>query len=341
MIDSPIVIFGNENVNKMISYWLGVNEDYTNTYLGIILSKLGFICNDTIYVYGYNKNCDLFFKVNDLEECCINMSSKDNIPVVSFKKDNEFDEYLCIFNKYDRFDVKLELIDKKENNIENREALEKEEDISEVEDVQVIEEDEEEIHLDPFEEMSSSRGYLNYRVVNDLYVIELNFSKYELYYGILNRKEVFEYLSTLSFPVSIFDVYKKICEIAQITDIYKFSLFDLRILRWIENEELGGDYEIIDLITLSDGKLVALMTTRNGKQVYSNQEGIWSCDMGSSLVEFTTVKNSNSISFNTKVKFKEDNVMYTEEMANEEVMDAKIEVAKVRKLAKDTFSKKK
>lgn len=339
MIDNPIVIFDNDNVEKMISYWLEIDGDYTNTYLEIILGKLGFGFDDKVYVYGYTKNCDLLFRVNDYEEYRINMSSKDNIPVVSFIKDEVSDEYLCIVDKYGRFEVELKLLGYKDNEFMVEEKEEIKEDVSKVNDVQVIE-DEEEKHLDPFEEMSSSRGYLNYRVVNGLYVIELNFSKYELYYGILNRQKVFEYLSTLSFPVSIFDVYKKICEIAQITDINKFSLFDLRILKWTLNEELGGDYEITDLITLSDGELIELMVTRNGKQIYSNQEGNWSCDMDKSLVEFTTIKNYNSISFNTKVKFKNEDII-DEEVANEDVMNAKIEVAKVKKLAKDTFTKKK
>jgi len=336
MIDSPIVIFLNDDVNKMVSYWLEISEDYTNTYLGIIMAKLGFSCEDTICVYGYNKNCDLFFKVNDLEEYCINMSSKDNIPVVVFKKDETADKYLCVFDKYNRFDVKLELIDKIENKEDNKVISEFEGENNTEDKIINVQKKE---HRETYEELSSSKGYLYYRVVSDMYVVELCFSKYELYYGILNRDKVFRYLSNLEFPISIFDVYKRICEIAQITNIDNFSLFDLRILRWIEDEELGGDYEMTDLISLSDGELVSLMVSRNGKQIYSNNENVWTCDMGYSLVEFNTIKNAKSISFITSVKLKKENDWYPEELAQEDVMTAKIEITKVKKLAKDTFSK--
>ena len=342
MIDSPIVMFLNDDVNKMISYWLEISEEYTNTYLGLIMAKLGFGCDDTICVYGYNKNCDLFFKVNDCEEYCINMSSKDNIPVVIFKKDQTADKYLCLFDKYNKFEVRLELIDKLENiSTTNNKEFNNVDDGKNIEDKVIEDKVQEKEHIDTYEDLSSSKGYLYYKVVSDMYVVELCFSKYELYYGILNRAKVFEYLSNLEFPVSIFDVYKKICEIAKITNIDKFSLFDLRILKWKEDEELNGDYEMTDLITLSDGELVSLMVSRNGKQIYSNNESIWTCDMDNSLVEFNTIKKDNSISFNTNVKLKEDNKFYTEEMAQEEMICAKIEVTKVKKLAMDTFSKKK
>ena len=51
-----------------------------------------------------------------------------------------------------------------------------------------------------YDELSSSRGYLNYRVINNDYIIEINFSKYELYYGILNRMD--KYFSHLFVVVA-------------------------------------------------------------------------------------------------------------------------------------------
>ena len=307
MIDSPIVMFSNEEMDN------------------IVLSKLGFNEKDIIDVYKfyeYNEYTDFLFKVNDKDdEYRIRLSKWDNVPVINFIRDDKNDEYFCNIDDYNKFDVKL-----KPRRLDNIDEV-KNNDDSKLE--EVVDTDDE---VMVYDELSSSRGYLNYRVINKNYIIEINFSKYELYYGILNKNKVYEYLANLEFPVSIIDIYKNICEIARIEDISKFSLFDLRIL----SKNKDNDFDITDMLTISDGQLVAIMITRGDKQVYSNQIGVWSCEGDRSIVEFVTVKNDNSMSFNTKVKFKNENVVNMEEVAQEDVMSAKIEVAKVKKLAKET-----
>lgn len=333
-MDSPIVNFLEDEIDNIVAYFLGVEVDYANCYFGIILSKLGFCCEDIINVYkvyNYSEYTDILFRVNEMDdEYRIRMYTYDNVLVINFIMDDKSCEYFCNVDRYGRFEVELDerYPDKEEQEIEI-DNLDKEENKNEIEDTKI----------EVYEELYSSKGYLNYKVVNGDYIIELCFYKYELYYGILNRSEVFEYLSTLSFPVSIFDVYKKICEIARIEDIRWFSYFDLRILKRVDNENIENDYEITDLITLSDGELVSVMTTRNGMQVYSNEDSVWNCDMDNSSVEFVTVKENNSYSFNTRVKFKNESIFNTEYFALEDMMSAKVEVAKVKKLVKDNFNK--
>lgn len=325
MIDSPIVMFSNEEMDNIVAYYLGIDEDYANSYFGIILSKLGFNEKDVIDVYKfyeYNEYTDFLFKVNEDDEYRICFSRWDNVPVINFIMNDKNCEYFCNIDDYNKFDVDL-----KPRRLDNIDEVNYNDD-SKLE--EVIDNDDK---VMVYDELSSSRGYLNYRVINNDYIIEINFSKYELYYGILNKNKVYEYLANLEFPVSIIDIYKNICEIARIEDISKFSLFDLRILR--KNKE--NDFDITDMITISDGQLVSIMITRGDKQVYSNQIGAWSCEGDRSIVEFITSKNNNSMSFNTKIKFKDEDIIDMEKIAQEDVMSAKVEVAKVKKLAKETF----
>ena len=96
MIDSPIVIFSDITVEQIVSYWLDINIDFVNSYLGMILNKLGFSKDDNVFVYGYTKDSYLLFVVNGVEEHRILMSSKniDNdkyIQVVYYEDDNILD----------------------------------------------------------------------------------------------------------------------------------------------------------------------------------------------------------------------------------------------------------
>lgn len=347
MLDSPIVIFEDDDIDSILAYFLGVCEEYVNSYFGIILSKLGFNNEDIVNVYkvyNYSEYTDLLFRVNSLDdEYRIRVSTFDNVLVINFIIDGKSCEYFCNVDRYGRFEVELIERYPEVNEVLNTDKITTDLELCEYEiindeDIKELREDKGVVE-EAYDESSSSKGYLNYRVVSGDYVVEISFYKHELYYGILNRSEVFKYLSTLKEPISIFDIYKKICEIARIENIRWFSYFDLRILKWKEDSLNDGDYEITDLITLSDGEVVCVMVTRDGKQVYSNNEDVWTCDMNNSEISFVTVRDNNSISFNTKVKFKEESIFNTEYLALEEMMNAKIEVAKVKKLAKETFCK--
>ena len=112
MIDSPIVKFSDICVEQIVSYWLNVNIDFVSSYLGMILNKIGFSKEDTIYAYGYTKDSYLLFMVNGNEQHRILMSSKnidDNKcnPVVYYEKENIFDGYECRIDNYGRFDIEF------------------------------------------------------------------------------------------------------------------------------------------------------------------------------------------------------------------------------------------
>lgn len=301
MIDSPIVMFKDINVEQVVSYWLGIDIDYVNTYLGLILYELGFSNEDNIYVYGYTKESYLCFRVNDSEEHRILMSSikrddKYN-PVVYYDKDKIEDGYECRINRYGNFDIDF---------------------------IRVKYTDEEINRM-----IDTESSYEEIKVTNGEYIIEFTISK--VGNGIYNKNEVVNYLNSLIFPVSILDVYKEICEISLVNDVSCYSLIDLRIV--------NKDNEIVDMINISDGKLVNLLINKDGKKVFCDYAGNFTYETDKVGVDFSVSRVNGIIDFSSKVRPKEDIDNYSLDLASHDINTAKKEITNVRRLVKRIFDK--
>ena len=302
MIDSPIVMFSDINVEQIISYWLGINIDFVQSYLGMIFNKIGFSNEDNIYVYGYTKDSYLLFMVNGCEEHRILMSSKNlgdskYNPVVYYEKENILDGYECRIDKYGRFDIDFIRI---KYNDEEVDRLIK--------------------NNDQYEDISVSKGE---------YVIEFRISK--VGNGLYNKSKIMSYLNDLVLPVSILDIYKGICDVGSLDDISFYSLIDLRLV--------NKDNEIKEMMVLADGKLVNLLVNSNDRKISCDNIGLWSCDTDSALVDFSVTKSNGVIDFSSKVRPKGNIDDYSLELASHDINVAKKEITNVKRLVKRMFDK--
>ena len=299
MIDSSIVMFSDINVEQIVSYWLGVNIDFVNSYLGMIFSKIGFNQKDNIYVFGYTKDSHLLFMVNGVENHSILMSSKKRDdgynPVVYYDNDNTLDGYECRIDKYGRFDI--DFIRVKYNDMEVD---------------RLIKDDLE------YEDISISK---------DGYVIEFRISK--VGNGLFNKENIVNYLNELSLPLSIFDIYKGICCVSLLNNIECYSLVDLRLINM--------DNGIEEMIVLSDGKLVNLLVNNNGKIVSCDNNGNYTYETDKVAVDFSVIINNGIIDFNSRVRCKADVEDYSIDLASHDINVAKKEITNVKRLVKRMF----
>ena len=302
MIDSPIVIFSDITVEQIVSYWLDINIDFVNSYLGMILNKIGFSKDDNVFVYGYTKDSYLLFVVNGVEEHRILMSSKniDNDkynPVVYYEDENILDGYECVIDKYNRFDIDFIRI---KYNDEDVDRLIK--------------------YNEQYEDISVSKGD---------YIIEFRISK--LGNGLYNKRKIMSYLNDLVLPVSILDIYNEICKIANLDDISCYSLIDLRLV--------NKENEVEEMIVLADGRLVNLLVNSNDKMISCDNKGFWSCETDNALVDFSITKSNGIVDFSSKVRPKGNIDDYSLEFANRDLNVAKKEITNVKRLVKRMFNK--
>ena len=297
MIDSPVIMFSNINVEQIVAYWLGVDIEFVYSYLGIILNKIGFRNDDNIYVYGYTKDSYLLLMVNETDEYKILMSrreidDKQYNPVLFY--DNEcFEEgYECILDKYDRLEIDFKEI--KYNNIEVSRLIE---DIDEYEDIVVN---------------------------NKEYFIEFRISK--VGNGLYNINMIRDYLSNIELPMSILDIYKGIIEISNIDDISVYSLVDLRVI--------DTNYDIVEMMMILNGKIADLLINKDGKVISCDNMDNWCYESDKALVDFSMNRNGNTTYFNSKVRLKDDIDENSYDLVNEYLDIAKDEVNNVKKLVK-------
>ena len=297
MIDSPVIMFSNINVEQIVAYWLGVDIEFVYSYLGIILNKIGFRNDDNIYVYGYTKDSYLLLMVNETDEYKILMSrreidDKQYNPVLFY--DNEcFEEgYECILDKYDRLEIDFKEI--KYNNIEVSRLIE---DIDEYEDIVVN---------------------------NKEYFIEFRISK--VGNGLYNINMIRDYLSNIELPMSILDIYKGIIEISNIDNISVYSLVDLRVI--------DTNYDIVEMMMILNGKIADLLINKDGKVISCDNMDNWCYESDKALVDFSMNRNGNTTYFNSKVRLKDDIDENSYDLVNEYLDSAKDEVNNVKKLVK-------
>lgn len=143
-----------------------------------------------------------------------------------------------------------------------------------------------------------------------------------------------EYLSGLTLPVVLEDVYKKICEIC---DVNSFRTFELHVKSRLEEDHRIN--KITDLISLLDGELNKFVRTKNGKTVSFKGDRKWSCEVESDLVSSVEYSDTGreltyKFTFNDeKNRVSDEELINLKNSALEEVEDTK-------KLARIMISKR-
>jgi hypothetical protein len=88
-----------------------------------------------------------------------------------------------------------------------------------------------------------------------------------------NTEELQKYLLGLSFPISIDEVYKRLCEIS-LSPVSKFPSLTLKGTKKVGEEEP----KTTDLVVMVDGEIKEFAMTKNGDTISVGESGEWSCE---------------------------------------------------------------
>ena len=232
------VVFQNKSVKSRFLYLV---NNYFNGLVDEVLIDLGFNNGDTIYLYEYSTQLFQFhYSVNE-DKLNINNSIKVNINDNQIVVNND-DMERCYSFLLDNNEVSLIHYNKKLS-----------------------------------DNASCFRSFINsgllFEINNGDYSIGL-----EIYLNCndnLDKGNMLEdYLVNLKFPIVIEDLYKKICEILNVNaDGYNY--FNLVVSK---SNKIDDEKEVMDSITLYDGKLYKFVKTACGRRISVDREGNWSYD---------------------------------------------------------------
>ena len=269
--NKPKVIINDIELKNEIGRWLGVNRNIINVFSKLLLN-VGFKVEDEIVLYKY------FYREDDYLSFSYIVNGMN-----PYKKN-------VIMLEYGREDKKPR-ISVNTGSKNNRSKI-------------VYEVDRE---LDSYKIISKSLedkryGMVNRRYFEDRVLFFLEKNDYELslcvdspdcgiYYGNIynlnNEKELIKYLCSLTFPVKIDEVYKKICDIS-LGDVNEYSFVSLKVTKY---DSIDGLDEVIDEITLRNGVLEDFIITRNNKTIrIDGNDNYWiyekKMDNGTLLVSY-------------------------------------------------------
>ena len=189
-------------------------------------------------------------------------------------------------------------------------------------------------------EKSYLRNYSNDKV--DINVSYNDYRFYlEVYYGagfstrkLDNEKELMKYLVGLTFPISIVDVYKKICEIS-LGDVSKYSRIVIRCCNVKDN------VKETDLIVLEDGNFGEFGITKNDKTIFIDKYGNYTYRM-SDLTTDVEISISSDDRTKCEISTKDGNCMdeYIDSLlVVTDINDARYEKEETKKLVRTIFDK--
>lgn len=164
-----------------------------------------------------------------------------------------------------------------------------------------------------------------------------NFVKYKLN----NETELVNYLVELNFPITIEDVYKKICEISLGENVSDYPYIYL----YATNKK-----NATDSIEIVDGNWIKFRKTKNDKTIVINQNGTWEYELNdnnlsedpenNSQVKFLMKSGQKEISYKVIVKTDSELDDYTETLAMYDISTARKEVENTKKLVKQLIPEK-
>ncbi|MBQ2872804.1 MAG: hypothetical protein IJE89_02270 [Bacilli bacterium] len=153
-----------------------------------------------------------------------------------------------------------------------------------------------------------------------------------------NYVELEKYLTGLTLPCSILEVYKKICEIS-LGDVSEYHSLSLSFSRNVAN----GEKRETDRIDLGHGKLCELkITTLDGKVINMNQTGNFSYNLTDDSVTFS-MKELNDDQISYSVSSNTDNKVddYVNGLMSYDINNARREISSTKKRVRDIFSNSK
>lgn len=245
--NKPKVIINDIELKNEIGRWLGVNRNIINVFSKLLLN-VGFKVEDEIILYKY------FYKEDDylLFNYIVNGKNpyKKNVIMLEYGREGKKPRIsVNTGSKNTRSKVAYE-VDRK---LDNYKIISK--------------------------SLEDKRyGMLNRRYFEDRVLFFVEKNDYELslcvdspdcgiYYGNIynlnNENELIKYLCSLTFPVKIDEVYKKICDIS-LGDTSEYSYVSLKVTKY---DLVDGLDEVTDEITLRNGLLENFIITKNNKTI--------------------------------------------------------------------------
>lgn len=261
----PMVEFNNcLELEMILSDWLSNNRTLQEN-TGLLLYKLGLVSDglDKVLIFNYNKGDNSFICMINSEEYYYiklkNLNLDGFNPEIEVRKGNQRYVYECI--SIPNIELGMRIYMKEYCIYENKICFTR----------------------------SLSMDSVVFNIDYGKYILEfgvskpndLNVSLFDglgnySYYSLENEEELMRYFKSLKFPVSIIDIYKRICEIS-LGDVNKYP----RILLKIYKRDKYLNKRVVDLVHLSYGNLLEFgMTIKNrNRTLFLNSDDSWSYEM--------------------------------------------------------------
>ena len=311
----PNVEIDNNNVDYEIMNWLSIEIYEINRYMRMILNRLGyneddFISIDRCYLDDdLNKYLELNVNGIVVNRICIFNDIEDNYPCIKLDRDENNKEfyYQVVIDEMNNINLNMyRYSDINNGRIYNYEL---------------------------------SREWVEYSISDSEYTLEFRLSKpvsriseigsYKKY-EVNNQREFVNYLVGLDFSKSILDIYDDICRISIGSDISKYNLVDLRLSRYVCDNEGIIENKLTDMLYFEDGRLVSLIISKDNKQIW------YDCNMDSASYVYDSDMIQLNVSEYNKNNF--SNVSERINYKNDEYLnsncidDARCEIGNVKKL---------
>lgn len=317
----PNVVIDGYNVEYEIINWLGIQEYEINRCMRVLLSRLGYNEDDFISI-DRCYCCDDGYMYLELN---VNGGVVNRIGIFNNREDN----YPCI------------KLDKDENGREFYYQVV----IDGINNVYLNMYRYSDINNDRIYNYELSREWVEYRIEDGEYSLEFRLSKpvskksefggYRKY-EINNQGEFVNYLVSLDFSKSILDIYKDICEISIGSDMSKYSLIDLRLNRYVCDNDGIIENRLTDMLYFEDGRLVSLIISKDNKQIsYDGCFDSASYVYDSDMIQMNVSEFSNNRVNNVSERLRYKNDEYLDSDMNCYVDDARSEISNVKKLVID------
>ena len=175
--------------------------------------------------------------------------------------------------------------------------------------------------LSPFAtyfDWQSEEKFLSINVRNSNPDIKMNFY-------LENEDELIQYLSSLSLPIDIVEVFKKVRELSLGNDLSKYPNILIRMFKSVENKEVETD-----VIEICNGKVKQIKKTQDNKTISFDENGNWTFDDAS----ISVMKDKEKIKFSITTSFSDGllNISPIDTYTN-----AGEEVEKVAQLVRNLF----
>lgn len=314
------------DLEVLLKNWFG-NDINVCEYMGLLLFKLGVLSSneDSVSIFNYNRIENSFTcMVNKCDYCYIkfrNLNLSGFNPLIEVRKGNEKNIYECIPIQNIELNMRVYKIE----------------------------------YMLYRDKMCLIRNFsfdsLMYCIDYGKYVLEFGVSKPDdislklfdgmgnySYYKLENEDVLVDYLKKLKFPVSIIDVYEKICEIS-LGDVSRYSRMFLKIYK----RDKYPDKRVIDLIHLNYGNLIEFgMNIKNrDRTIFIDDTDKWcyECIDSEYSVKISGGDDSGVISYNISV-FNRDNLDDVKRIMEINRANAYNDVGFVKKLTKEVFNRR-